>query len=60
MLYPVKVFFNLDREIRIFQDKDILKNFMSTKTALQKIFKGLFQIEEENNHKHERIGRKKT
>jgi hypothetical protein len=37
MLSLTKLFF--DGEIKIFQDKDKLKQFMSTKYALQRIFK---------------------
>jgi hypothetical protein len=36
MLYPTKLSFNLNEEIKTFQDKDKLKQFMSTKTGLQR------------------------
>jgi hypothetical protein len=38
--------FNLDGEIRTSQDKDKLKWFMSNKSALQRIFKGIIHTEE--------------
>jgi hypothetical protein len=40
------MFFNLNGEIRIFQDKDKVKQIMLTKPASQKILKGIIHIEE--------------
>jgi hypothetical protein len=38
--------FNLDGEKVTFQYKDKLRQFMSTKPALQRIFKGMIYMEE--------------
>jgi hypothetical protein len=38
--------FNLKGEIKTFQDKDKLKQFMPTKLALQKILEGKIYIEQ--------------
>jgi hypothetical protein len=53
ILYPAKLSFNLSGEVRTFQDKDMVKWFLSTKPALQKILKELFHTEGEE--KQERI-----
>jgi hypothetical protein len=37
----------INGEMRIFNDKDKLKQFMSTKLALQKILKGIIHTEAE-------------
>jgi hypothetical protein len=60
-LYPAKLFFNLDGEMKPFQDHGKLKWFMSTKPALQRILKEIIHKEEEkNNHEHERSGKNKV
>jgi hypothetical protein len=46
ILCPTKLSFKLNREIRIFQDKEKLKHFMSTKPTLQRILKGIIHVEE--------------
>jgi hypothetical protein len=60
ILYLAKLFFSLNGEIRTVH-KERLKQFMSTKSALEKVLKGVMHMEEdENNHKHERSGKHKT
>jgi hypothetical protein len=58
--YLTKLFFIFNEKIRTFQDKDKLKQFISTKAALQKILQGIFHTEEKINHKYERPGKNKT
>jgi hypothetical protein len=50
ILYPAKLSFDLQRYKGTFQDKDKLKHLMSKKPALQKVLKGIFDTEEEENH----------
>jgi hypothetical protein len=38
--------FKLDEEVKTFQDKDKLKQFMSTKPALQRILEGMIHMEQ--------------
>jgi hypothetical protein len=47
ILYPAKLSLNFNGEIKTFQDKDQLKEFMSTKPALQNILKEIFCRKEE-------------
>jgi hypothetical protein len=59
MLSLTKLFF--DGEIKIFQDKDKLKQFMSTKPELQSTHEGIIHSGGiKNNHTHERLGNNKT
>jgi hypothetical protein len=46
ILYPAKLSFNLDGEIMSFQNKGKLKQFTSTKPALQRILKRIVHMEE--------------
>ena len=41
LLYPVRISFKIDGEIKSFSDKQKLREFSSTKPALQQMFKGL-------------------
>jgi hypothetical protein len=43
---PAKLSCSLNREMKTSQDKDKLKQFMSTNPTIQKILQGLFHIEE--------------
>jgi hypothetical protein len=47
LVYLAKVSFLIKGEIKIFYNKEKLKEFVNTKLALQKILKGLLHIEEE-------------
>ena len=41
LLYPVRISFKIDGEIKSFSDKQKLSEFSTTKPALQQILKGL-------------------
>ena len=41
LLYSAKISFNIDGEIKIFSDKQKLREFSTTKPALQRMLKGL-------------------
>ena len=38
--YPTRISFKIDGEIKIFSDKQMLKEFNTTKQVLQQMFKG--------------------
>jgi hypothetical protein len=56
ILYPVKLSFKIDEAIKIFHDKQKLKQYMTTKPPLQKILQGILYTESETQHNHERSG----
>ena len=41
LLYPAKISFKIDKEIKSFTDKQKLREFSTKKPALQQILKGL-------------------
>ena len=41
LLYPARISFKIDGEIKIFLDKQKLREFSTTKPALQQMLKGL-------------------
>ena len=43
LLYPARISFKIDGEIKIFLDKQKLRESSSTKAALQQMLKGLIQ-----------------
>ena len=43
LLYPAKLSFKIEGEIKIFPDKKKLKEFVTTKPILQEILKGLLE-----------------
>jgi hypothetical protein len=45
ILYPAKLSFKTDGAIKIFHDKQKLKQYMTTKPPLQKILQGILQKE---------------
>jgi hypothetical protein len=47
LINTAKLSFLIEREIKIFHNKEKLKEFVTTKPALQKILKGRLHIEEE-------------
>jgi hypothetical protein len=53
LIYPAKLSFLIEGEIKTFHNKEKLKEFVSTKPALQKILKGLLHIEEETRVRQE-------
>jgi hypothetical protein len=47
LLYLAKLSFKIDGEIKTYQDKYRLKQFMTSKPALQRILKGILHTDEE-------------
>jgi hypothetical protein len=56
ILYPAKLSFGIDEAIKVFHDKQKLKQYMITKPPLQKILQGTLQTENESKQNHEKIG----
>jgi hypothetical protein len=56
ILYPAKLSFKIDGGIKVFHNKQKLKQYMTTKPPLQKILKGILQTEDKNKHNHKRMG----
>ena len=46
LLYPAKLSFKIEGEIKSLQDKEKLKEFITTKPVIQEMLKGLLQEEE--------------
>jgi hypothetical protein len=59
ILYPAKLSFKVDGAIKVFYDKQKLKQYMITKPPLQKILQGILHTENENKQNHERTGNTK-
>jgi hypothetical protein len=55
MLYPAKLSFKIDGEIKVFHGRQKLKQYMTIKPPLQKILKGILHTEDENKHSHKRM-----
>jgi hypothetical protein len=58
LLCPANPLFIIEGEIKTFHDKQKLKQFMTTKPALQKILKQMLHTEEEDTCNHENIWKK--
>jgi hypothetical protein len=56
ILYPAKLSFKIDRVIKLFHDKQKLKQYITTKPPLQRILQGILHTESETQHNHERAG----
>jgi hypothetical protein len=56
MLYTAKISFKIDGAIKVFHDKQKLKQYMTTKQPLQKILQGILQTENESKQNYERTG----
>jgi hypothetical protein len=56
ILYPVKLSFKIVRGLKVFCDKQKLKEYMTTKLILQKIRKEILRTEGKNKHNHKRMG----
>jgi hypothetical protein len=56
VLYPAKLLFKLDGAIKVFHDKQKLKQYVTTKLPLQKILQGILHTESETQNNHERAG----
>jgi hypothetical protein len=59
ILYPAKLSFKIDRPIKVFLNKQKLKQYMTTKAQLQKILQGILHTENEIKQNHERTGNTK-
>jgi hypothetical protein len=60
LLYPAKLSFIIEVEMKKFHDKQKLKEFMTIKPELQKILKRILQTEKEDKCNHENIGKNKS
>jgi hypothetical protein len=56
ILYPAKLSFKSDGAIKIFHDKQKLKQYMTTKPPLQKILQGILHIEDESKQNYMKVG----
>jgi hypothetical protein len=56
ILYPTKLSFKIDGAIKIFHDKQKLKQYMTTKPPLQKVLRGFLHTEDKYKQNHERTG----
>jgi hypothetical protein len=56
ILYPAKLSFKIDGAIKVFHNKQKLKQYMTTKPPLQKIFEGILQRESESKQNLKRAG----
>jgi hypothetical protein len=56
LVYPAKLSFKIDGAIKVFHDKQKLKQYMTTKSPLQKILQGILHTENESKQNHERTG----
>jgi hypothetical protein len=56
ILYPAKLSFKIEGAKEVFDDKQKLKQYMTTKTPLQKILQGILHTENESKQNHERTG----
>jgi hypothetical protein len=59
ILYPAKLSFKIDGTIKLFHDKEKLKQYMNTKPPPQKILQGILHRENERKQNHERAGNTK-
>jgi hypothetical protein len=55
-LYPAKLSFKVDGAIKVFHDKQKLKQYVTTKPQLQKILQRILHAENESKQNHERTG----
>jgi hypothetical protein len=54
ILSPAKLSFKIDGAMKVFHDKQKLKQYMTTKPPLQKILPGILHTESESKQNHER------
>ena len=52
LLYPAKISFKIDGEIKSFSEKQKLREFSTTKPALQQMLKGLIWSRNTRKEKH--------
>jgi hypothetical protein len=58
--HPTKLAFKIEGEVRVFYKKQKLKKFVTTKSALQKILKGILHTEKEDKYNQENTGKNKS
>jgi hypothetical protein len=56
ILYPAKLLFKSDRKIKIFHNKQKLKQYMTINPPLQKILQGILHAKDESKQNYERKG----
>jgi hypothetical protein len=56
ILYLAKLSFKINGAIKVFHDKQKIKQYMTTKPPLQKILQGILHTESETQQNHEREG----
>jgi hypothetical protein len=56
IFYPAKLSFKIDGAIKVFHNKQKLKQYVTTKSPLQKILQGIMHTENKNRQNHERTG----
>jgi hypothetical protein len=56
IFYPAKLSFKIDGAIKVFNDKQKIKQYITTKPPLQKILQGILHRENESKQNHERTG----
>ena len=52
LLYPAKLSFSMEGQIKCFPDKVKLKEFIITKPLLYKMLKGTIEEKEDQNYEH--------
>jgi hypothetical protein len=60
ILYPVKLSFKINGTIKVFHDKQKLKQYMTIKSPLQKILQGILHKDNESKQNHQRAGNTKS
>jgi hypothetical protein len=60
LVYTAKLPLIIEGEVKTFHHKQKLKEFMTSKPALQKILKGIIHTEEEDKHNQEDRGKIKS
>jgi hypothetical protein len=56
ILYPAKLSVKIDGAIKVFHDKQKLKQYVTTKPPLQRILQGILHTESETQLNHEKTG----
>jgi hypothetical protein len=59
ILYPAKLSFKIDGAIKVFHNKQKLKQYVTTKPPLQKILQGILHTDSETQLNHEKTGSSK-
>jgi hypothetical protein len=59
ILYSAKLSFKIDGVIKVFHDKQKLKQYITTKPPLQKILQGILHPKSESKQNHERASNTK-